>query len=96
LLEKGYYGTGDIIHNLRTSPDKLHITKSINLLKKQISPPNPVSNSVIVGNPYLSTPSKPIEANIPDLSSTNPMVEIDGITYAVSVVDFEVVPSKPT
>jgi hypothetical protein len=96
LLEQGYYGTGDIIHNLRTSPDKLHITKSINLLKKQISPPNPVSDSVIVNNPYLSVPSKPIEVNMTDLSSTNPTIEIDGITYAVSVVDFEVIPSKPT
>jgi hypothetical protein len=96
LLEQGYYGTGDIIHNLRTSPNKLHITKNINLLKKQISSLNPVSNSVIVNNPYLPTPSKPIVANIPDLSSTNPTIEIDGVTYAVSVVDFEAIPSKPT
>jgi hypothetical protein len=96
LLEQGYYGTGDIIHNLRTSPNKLHITKSINLLKKQVSSVNPVSNSVIVNNPYLHTPSKPIEVKMTDLSSTNPTIEIDGTTYAVSVVDFEVIPSKPT
>ena len=102
LLTHGFCRTGNKIYNLQTSPNKLPITQNINLwrkristiMEKQISPLNPVSNSVVVTNPYLPTPAMPIIAKMPDLSSAKPIIEIDGINYSVSVVDFEVAPSK--
>ena len=107
LVNQEYYSSGNKIYKLHTTQsinllkkpinpeNKLHITQRINLLRKMISSSNPDQNTVQINKPYLYSYSGPIIAQPQKSTPVTPLIEINGISYSVSEVDFEVLPSKP-
>ena len=92
LSTPGYYKSGNKIY-------KLHTTQSISSWRKRIASINPVS-SVLTNTkapePSLYLYTKPTVADIKKLASTKTVVDMNGISYTVAEVDFEVLSSTPT
>ena len=92
LSTPGYYKSGNKIY-------KLHTTQSISSWRKRIASINPVSSTLTntkAPEPCLYLYTKPTVADIQELASTKTVVDMNGISYTVAEVDFEVLSSTPT
>ena len=95
LSTPGYYKSGNKIY-------KLHTTQSISSWRKRIASINPISpgfsslSNTRVTEPCLYLYTKPTVADMQKLASTETVVDMNGISYAVAEVDFEVLPSITT